>query len=110
MTADTIRSHELDSLRDKLAALHRKRRSATAERPAPRKSDRAASTPEAHGLHGEILEFVRLIATYGAMAAFDGGLLQFIELAAWGYLALAFYVVFEGCLDGLLHRIHRGRE
>ncbi|HKN27729.1 MAG TPA: hypothetical protein VJY34_07535 [Roseiarcus sp.] len=51
-----------------------------------------------------------LIATYGAMAAFDGGILQFIELAAWGYLALACYVVFEGCLDGLLHRIHRGRE
>jgi hypothetical protein len=51
-----------------------------------------------------------LIATYGAMAAFDGGLLQFIELTAWGYLALAFYVVFKGCLDGLLTRIHRARD
>ena len=38
------------------------------------------------------------------MAAFDGGLVQFLELTAWGYLALAFYVVFKGCLDGLLHR------
>ena len=50
-----------------------------------------------------------LIATYGAMAAFDGGVLQFLELTAWGYLALAFYVVFKGCLDGLLQRIHQAR-
>ena len=28
-----------------------------------------------------------LLFTYGAMAAFDGGLLQLIELTAWGYLA-----------------------
>jgi hypothetical protein len=53
---------------------------------------------------------LNLIATYGAMAAFDGGLAQFLELTGWGYLALAFYVVFKGCLDGLLHRIHRARE
>ena len=45
-----------------------------------------------------------LIATYGAMAAFDGGILQLIELTAWGYLALACYVVVEGCLEGLLIR------
>jgi hypothetical protein len=51
-----------------------------------------------------------LLLTYGAMAAFDGGTLQLIELAAWGHLALAFYVVFKGCLDGLLTRIHRARE
>jgi hypothetical protein len=49
----------------------------------------------------------RLLATYGVMAALDGGLLQLVELIAWGYLALAFYVVFKGCLDGLLHRIDR---
>ena len=51
-----------------------------------------------------------LIATYGAMAAFDGGVVQLIELTAWGYLALAFYVLFKGCLDGLLHRIHEARD
>ena len=51
-----------------------------------------------------------LLATYGAMAAYDGGILQLLELTAWGYLALAFYVVFKGCLDGLLHRIHRAGE
>ena len=44
------------------------------------------------------------------MAAFDGGILQFVELTAWGYLALACYVVFKGCLDGLLQRIHKARE
>ena len=53
---------------------------------------------------------LQLLATYGAMAVFDGGLLQLVELTAWGYLALAFYVVFKGCLGGLLHRIHRSRE
>jgi hypothetical protein len=51
-----------------------------------------------------------LIATYGAMGAFDGGILQFLELIAWGYLALAFYVVFKGCLDGLSQRIHKARQ
>jgi hypothetical protein len=50
-----------------------------------------------------------LLFTYGVMAAIDGGLLQFIELAAWGYLALACYVVVEGCLEGLLVRIRRAR-
>jgi hypothetical protein len=44
------------------------------------------------------------------MAAFDGGIVQLVQLIAWGYLALAFYVVFKGCLDGLLHRIHKARE
>jgi hypothetical protein len=51
-----------------------------------------------------------LLATYGPMAAFDGGIVQLVQLIAWGYLAPAFYVVFKGCLDGLLHRIHKARE
>jgi hypothetical protein len=50
-----------------------------------------------------------VIATYGAMAAFDGGIPQFLELIAWGHL-LAFYVVFKSYLDGLLHPIHKARE
>jgi hypothetical protein len=50
-----------------------------------------------------------LLATYGVMAAFDGGVLQFIELSAWGYLALACYIVVEGCLEGLLARVRRAR-
>jgi hypothetical protein len=50
-----------------------------------------------------------LLFTYGAMAAFDGGLLQLIELTVWGYLGLACYVVVEGCLEGLLARVRRAR-
>jgi hypothetical protein len=51
------------------------------------------------------MENFHLIAQYGAMAAFDGGVLQFVELVFWGYLSLAFYVLFKGCLDGLLRRL-----
>jgi hypothetical protein len=51
-----------------------------------------------------------LFWTYGVMAAFDGGILQLIELIVWGYLALACYVVVEGCLDGLLKRVHKASE
>jgi hypothetical protein len=50
-----------------------------------------------------------LLFTYGAMAAFDGGGLQLIVLIAWGYVALACYIVVEGCLEGLLSRA-RARE
>lgn len=50
---------------------------------------------------------LRVVGAYGLMALFDGGLLQFAELAGWGYLGLAFYVVFKGCLDGLLQRVPR---
>ena len=50
-----------------------------------------------------------LLFTYGAMAAFDGGLLQFIELTAWGYLALACFIVVETCREGLLNRIRHAR-
>ena len=53
---------------------------------------------------------IRLILNYGAMAAFDGGLIQLLQLAGWGYLALACYVVVEGCLDGLLQRVRKARE
>jgi hypothetical protein len=52
----------------------------------------------------------RLLFTYGAMAAFDGGFLQLIELTFWGYLALACYIVVEGCLDGLLTHIRQSRK
>src|ERR1700727_3585477 len=51
----------------------------------------------------------RLIFTYGAMAAFDGGLLQFIELTAWGYLALACFIVVETCREGSLSHIRTPR-
>ena len=47
----------------------------------------------------------RLLSQYGLMAALDGGVLQFIELAFWGYLSLGFYLLFKGCVDGLLRRV-----
>jgi hypothetical protein len=48
-----------------------------------------------------------LLTTYGAMAVFDGGLLQLVELIFWGYLGVACYIVFKGCIDGLLSRVPR---
>jgi hypothetical protein len=51
----------------------------------------------------------QLIFSYGAMAAFDGGLLQFMELTVWGYLALACFIVVETCREGLLRRIRHAR-
>jgi hypothetical protein len=50
-----------------------------------------------------------LLTTYGAMAIFDGGLLQLLQLIVWGYLGMAFYLVFKGCVDGLLSRVPRDR-
>jgi hypothetical protein len=50
------------------------------------------------------------LATYGAMAVFDGGILQFVQLTACGYLSLVFYLLVEVCLHGLIHQIRRGPE
>ena len=44
----------------------------------------------------------QFIATYGLMAARDGGALQLLQLVVFGYLSLAFYILFKGCLYGLL--------
>ena len=46
-----------------------------------------------------------LISSYGLMAIWDGGLVQFLQLLFWGYAGIACYVVFKGCLDGLTHRV-----
>ena len=42
------------------------------------------------------------ISQYGVMALREGGLLQLIELIAYGYLSIAFYILFKGCLYGVL--------
>ena len=55
------------------------------------------------------MENFRVLREYGAMAAFDGGIVQLIELVFWGYLSLAFYLLFKGCVDGLLRRV-QGRD
>jgi hypothetical protein len=53
----------------------------------------------------------KLIAGYGWMAVVDGGLLQLFELIVWGYLGTACYVLFKGCLHGLLERVpHRAHR
>jgi hypothetical protein len=44
------------------------------------------------------------ISQYGFMALKDGGVLQLAELVAYGYLGLAFYILFKGCLYGILGR------
>ena len=78
MTADATSTHELDSLHEKLAGLHRKRRSQPADHPAAKRADRRQQTAEEHGLHGEVLEFIKLIAAYveeakGSVAAHPSG-------------------------------------
>jgi len=45
-----------------------------------------------------------LVRNYGLMGLADGGLAQFLELTAWGYLSLLFYILFKGCLYGLIGR------
>ena len=47
----------------------------------------------------------RLISAYGLMAVLDGGLLQFLQAVFWGYAGIACYMVFKGCMDGLLDRV-----
>jgi hypothetical protein len=42
------------------------------------------------------------VTQYGIMALKDGGLLQLAELVVYGYLSVAFYVLFKGCLYGVL--------
>ncbi len=43
----------------------------------------------------------------GAWGLMQGGALQALELVALGYLALALYVLFKGCLYGLLGRFQK---
>jgi hypothetical protein len=47
---------------------------------------------------------IRYITAYGTMALENGGARQLIELIGLGYLSLVFYVLFKGCLQGLLGR------
>jgi hypothetical protein len=42
------------------------------------------------------------IQRYGIMALKDGGLLQLAELIVTGYASIGFYILFKGCLYGVL--------
>ena len=50
------------------------------------------------------LDFLHETGWWGLM---EGGALQIIELAALSYLSLALYVLFKGCLYGLLDRFQK---
>jgi hypothetical protein len=47
------------------------------------------------------------ISSYGVMGLREGGLLQMIELVVWGYIGTAFYILFKGCLYGIIGRVVR---
>jgi hypothetical protein len=51
------------------------------------------------------LENFRFVSQYGTMALREGGLLQLAELVLFGYLGVAFYILFKGCLYGVLGRV-----
>lgn len=45
---------------------------------------------------------INFVQQYGIMALREGGLLQMAELIVYGYLSIALYVLFKGCLYGVL--------
>lgn len=53
---------------------------------------------------GANIGFIRETGWWGVM---EGGGLQILELVLLSYLSLAFYVLFKGCLYGLLGRFQK---
>ncbi len=53
---------------------------------------------------------IEVILEHGTMIIVDGAGRQFVELIAYGYLSLAFFIVFKCCESILLRRLteHRG--
>ena len=49
----------------------------------------------------------QFVTAYGVMALREGGIVQALELIVYGYLSLGFYVLFKGCLYGLLGRFQK---
>ncbi|MFC2254449.1 hypothetical protein ACETRX_32845 [Labrys portucalensis] len=47
----------------------------------------------------------RYVSDYGIMALMEGGLRQLLELILFGYLSVGFYILFKGCLYGLLAHV-----
>jgi ribose 1,5-bisphosphokinase PhnN len=52
---------------------------------------------------------IELFLQYGAMVIADGALRQLAELIGYGYLSLAFYVLFKACERILVERLVNGR-
>jgi hypothetical protein len=59
-------------------------------------------------LIGVLRANLAFLLRHGADAVRDGGLLQLLELAAYGYAAAACYVVFKLCEKALVERIAYG--
>lgn len=53
---------------------------------------------------GAGLAFIRETGWWGVM---EGGAMQLFEIVCLAYLSLAFYVLFKGCLYGLLGRFQK---
>jgi hypothetical protein len=50
------------------------------------------------------MENIRYIGEFGRLAIVEGGLRQLLEIVAYGYVSLAFYVGFKACEVELVHR------
>ena len=50
---------------------------------------------------------LRLWFDYGTMVIADGALVQLLQLIAFGYASLAFYVLFKACEHALVERLVR---
>jgi len=53
---------------------------------------------------------IDLFLDYGRMVVADGALLQLVELVAYGYLSLLFYVLFKTCEHILVNRLTEDRR
>jgi hypothetical protein len=52
---------------------------------------------------------IELFLDYGTMALADGALQQALELLGYGYLSLAFYLLFKACEHILVNRLTEDR-
>ncbi|MDR4305823.1 hypothetical protein IHQ68_04180 [Chelatococcus sambhunathii] len=50
---------------------------------------------------------IEFVLENGAWGLMEGGALQMLQLVALGYVSLAVYVAFKGCLYGLLGRFQK---
>jgi len=55
------------------------------------------------------MQNVRFLREFGLVAVMEGGLRQLIEIIAYGYLSLAFYLGFKACETELVSRWRSSR-
>jgi hypothetical protein len=64
-------------------------------------------------LYGVAVANFNFIKQYGAMALFDGGLQQFVEICFDGFVSLLLFLLFKGCETEIVKRwrdLHDGDE